>query len=79
MKTFNFFISALTIIFFLGGSKMNYTSVNESKELKMPFNKKDYVDTESIFFLYNLPEELGAKSGIAKMNNLLAKSSNIKN
>ena len=59
MKTFNFFISALTIIFFFGcGSKMNYTSLNESKELKMPFNKKDYVDTESISILYNLQEVL---------------------
>ena len=35
MKTFNFLISAFTVIFFFGcGSKMNYTSLNESKELK---------------------------------------------
>ena len=75
MKTFNFFISALTIIFFFGcGSKMNYTSLNESKELKMPFNKKDYVDTESIFYSIQSTRGTGAKSGIAKMNTLKAKS-----
>ena len=54
MAFFNFFISALTIIFFFGcGSKMNYTSLNESKELKMPFNKKDYVDTK-VFLFYTI-------------------------
>ena len=75
MKTFNFLISAFTVIFFFGcGSKMNYTSLNESKELKMPFNKKDYVDTESIFYSIQSTRGTGAKSGIAKMNTLKAKS-----
>ena len=53
---------------------MNYTSLNESKELKMPFNKKDYVDTESIFYSIQSTRGTGAKSGIAKMNTLKAKS-----
>lgn len=56
------------------GSKVNYLSLNESKELKMPFEKKDFEDSDDVFYSIQSTRGAGAKSAITKMNTLKAKT-----
>ena len=75
MKKITFFISAIIIAISVGcSSKVNYLSLNESKELKMPFSKNDFEDTDEIFYSIQSTRGAGAKSAIAKMNTLKAKT-----
>ena len=75
MKTSNVFVCAILIAFIFGCSpKINYVKLHESKELKMPFNKKDFEDTDNEFYSIQSTKGTGAKSAIAKMNTLKAKA-----
>ncbi len=75
MKKITVIICSIMIAMSVGcGSKVNYLSLNESKELKMPFEKKDFEDSDDVFYSIQSTRGAGAKSAITKMNTLKAKT-----
>ena len=75
MKKITVIICSIMIAMSVGcGSKVNYLSLNESKELKMPFDKKDFEDSDDVFYSIQSTRGAGAKSAITKMNTLKAKT-----